>query len=384
VGYRARVSRALVRGKEPFAMRRRLLSLSRSDLSFALVGLLVAGACADGSKLLGGGGTPEETGGETGGAEETTEETASGPTGPAGPSTAETTAATGASSGAGGESASSAEASGTTSSGSGGAPTTTSSGSGGSGTCAHDVCSVGDKLTVGCDPCATAVCAQDSYCCDVEWDQLCVDEVAQFCMGITCGSMATSTGTGPATSSGSGGGGPGGPGPGDLVISEIMNNPNAVADTAGEWIEIHNATTAPIDLKGLVLRHQAVASDPNAVHTIAQSVVVPGGGFVVLGINGDANTNGKVKVDYVYPNVVNLANDKDYLAIETAGSPAVLIDEVSYDEKSGLDPKGKSRSLNPMMLDATKNDTDQNFCEAKTLIQGSADYGTPGAMNDGC
>lgn len=40
-----------------------------------------------------------------------------------------------------------------------------------------------EKDTPGCDQtaCCVAVCADDSYCCDVAWDQLCVDEAALLC-----------------------------------------------------------------------------------------------------------------------------------------------------------------------------------------------------------
>ena len=33
--------------------------------------------------------------------------------------------------------------------------------------------------------------------------------------------------------------------PGDVVINEILQNPAAVADTAGEWFEVYNATSRP-------------------------------------------------------------------------------------------------------------------------------------------
>ena len=37
--------------------------------------------------------------------------------------------------------------------------------------------------TPGCDlvSCCEAVCTQDSYCCDTEWDQVCVDRAATAC-----------------------------------------------------------------------------------------------------------------------------------------------------------------------------------------------------------
>ena len=38
--------------------------------------------------------------------------------------------------------------------------------------------------------------------------------------------------------------------PGDVVINEIIQNPAAVADAAGEWFELYNATGAAIDING--------------------------------------------------------------------------------------------------------------------------------------
>lgn len=55
----------------------------------------------------------------------------------------------------------------------------------GGGSCAHDPCTIGIALTPNCDPCVSAVCAIDDYCCTEEWDSLCVDEVATEC-GILC------------------------------------------------------------------------------------------------------------------------------------------------------------------------------------------------------
>ena len=54
------------------------------------------------------------------------------------------------------------------------------------GGCAHDKCAVGAKLTSGCDPCVTQICAADAYCCNNSWDSQCVGEVASIC-GATCG-----------------------------------------------------------------------------------------------------------------------------------------------------------------------------------------------------
>ena len=54
------------------------------------------------------------------------------------------------------------------------------------GSCAHDPCATGGKLTKGCDSCVSSVCAADSYCCSTKWDQQCVNEVGSICMQ-SCG-----------------------------------------------------------------------------------------------------------------------------------------------------------------------------------------------------
>jgi hypothetical protein len=76
------------------------------------------------------------------------------------------------------------------------------SGSGGGGTCDHPICSTGTDLDDTCDPCATEVCAADSYCCTTAWDSQCVGEVTSVCHqsctggggGSTCSHTTCTTG----------------------------------------------------------------------------------------------------------------------------------------------------------------------------------------------
>ncbi len=57
--------------------------------------------------------------------------------------------------------------------------------SGQPGTCSHPICTRGNKLVASCDPCATEICAEDSYCCNTLWDRICVSEVRSIC-GESC------------------------------------------------------------------------------------------------------------------------------------------------------------------------------------------------------
>lgn len=258
-----------------------------------------------------------------------------------------TTSGSGATSSAGGATSSVGSTSATTSSSTGG------------GTCAHDVCTEGVALTFGCDACVDTVCNSDPFCCDMQggsWDNLCVDGAVQLCGACTMVGTVQ---------------------PGDLVITEIMNNPAAVSDADGEWFEVFNDAPYAIDLQGLDINH--TANNPGAVHTIAQSVVVPSGGYAVLAINSNAATNGGVVVDYQYSGV-SLNNTTDYLAIVDG---TTVIDQVTWDESSGLDPNGASRSLDPLHTSALQNDTDMFFCTAASMMSGG-DAGTPGSANDPC
>lgn len=165
--------------------------------------------------------------------------------------------------------------------------------------------------------------------------------------------------------------------PGDLVITEIMQNPLAVADTAGEWIEIYNATTAAVDLNGLVLKDDGTDS-----HTLtaAMPLLVAPGEYFVLGNNGDPATNGGVAVDYVYA-AFSLANGDDEVVLVSDG---VEVDRVAYDGGPLFpDPNGRAMSLDASKTNAVDNDLGDNWCEA-FVIYGAGDLGTPGAANPPC
>ncbi|MEM1029227.1 MAG: hypothetical protein AAGN82_02705 [Myxococcota bacterium] len=65
------------------------------------------------------------------------------------------------------------------------------------GSCNHDVCSTGDALGANCGTCEAAVCQADPYCCNNEWDQLCVNQVPAECGPNTCGGGGGSGGGNP-------------------------------------------------------------------------------------------------------------------------------------------------------------------------------------------
>jgi hypothetical protein len=164
---------------------------------------------------------------------------------------------------------------------------------------------------------------------------------------------------------------------GDLILTEIMNNPQAVSDSKGEWFEIYNAGSLTYDLDGLDLTSSGSGSQSDAVDTC---LAIAPGEYKVFVFNSNSNNNGGVTGDFDY-NSIGLSNGSDTLSL-VAGS--TTIDEVSWDNGSTFpDPNGESISLHPANTDPTENDIGTTWCEATSTF-GDGDKGTPGAVNDNC
>jgi len=166
---------------------------------------------------------------------------------------------------------------------------------------------------------------------------------------------------------------------GSIIFSEIMQNPSAVGDDAGEWFELYNTTASPIDLQGwtIIDDNHTLAEEG---YTILNSLIIPAGGYLVFANNGDLMTNGGLTPDYVYDYAdLTLGNGTDGLTINCLET---LIDSVIWDNGATFpDPNGASMSLNVAYLNATDNDDGANWEEA-VCPYGDGDLGTPGLPND--
>jgi lamin tail-like protein len=161
---------------------------------------------------------------------------------------------------------------------------------------------------------------------------------------------------------------------GDLVVTEVMANPEGT-DEGAEWFEIYNAGDAPADLSGLVLvASRDDASDPKS-HAMAAATVEPHGYFVL------GNTLPEFVapyVDYGYGNDLgDLRNAAGRLALRCGDTE---IDAITYAEQTS----GRSTQLDGATPpDYTTNDDLGRWCE------GMAEYaagnrGTPGGVNSVC
>ncbi len=160
---------------------------------------------------------------------------------------------------------------------------------------------------------------------------------------------------------------------GDVIITEIIQNPDAVSDANGEWFELYNTTDLNIDIEGWEIKDSGSNS-----HIISESLVIPAKGFAVLGKNSDINSNGGVSLNYAYESGMTLNNTSDDIILVATND--VIIDEVSWDNGATFPkPTGKSMSLKVDQLDYLSNDDGANWEEATTTY-GDGDFGTPGVL----
>ena len=165
--------------------------------------------------------------------------------------------------------------------------------------------------------------------------------------------------------------------PGDVIINEIMKDPVQVGDADGEYFEVFNTTGSAIDLNGWTISDAGTDS-----HTISNGgpLIVPAGGYLVLGINSNSATNGGVTVAYQYSGITLGNGDDEVILTDPASNE---IDRVEYTDAAFPDTPGASMELLPTILSnpnpETDNDLGSNW-QSSTAALG-ADFGTPGAIN---
>jgi hypothetical protein len=163
---------------------------------------------------------------------------------------------------------------------------------------------------------------------------------------------------------------------GDLVITEIMMNPNLAADASAEWFELHNNTTNTINLNGLYVRDNASVQ----VFTVTTDLMVAPGEYVSFARTANVATNGGFVPDYDYVNTFALNDSADSIILQ-AGVGGTELDRIIYDT-TWTRPVGRSIELSRDSIDLNNNDPTQ-WCESFTALP-SGDLGSPGVQNRFC
>ena len=172
-----------------------------------------------------------------------------------------------------------------------------------------------------------------------------------------------------------------------LVINEVLANPGGtISDANGEWFEIYNAGSFPIDMKNFLINDTST-SGMRPSHTIASSVLVQPGGYATFGNTKDTTLNGGVPVDYAYGGALALANSTDLVRVQVVNpaDPAtpLTIDQTVYNSAAISAQNGISRELKNPALDNSNMDN-SNWSDASVnSVYGPGGRGTPKAQNGG-
>ena len=146
-----------------------------------------------------------------------------------------------------------------------------------------------------------------------------------------------------------------------------MVDPASIEDFKGEWFEIHNASTSPIDLFGLVI------GDADSSFVVEEHVVILMEAILYSRFGSDSNQNGGLEnVDYVY--------SRDDLRMDNAGTlrmenaAGLQIDTFTY--QIGSFPLQEGASMVNGLLSA--NASDGGLWCVSVSSYGDGDLGTLG------
>jgi len=177
---------------------------------------------------------------------------------------------------------------------------------------------------------------------------------------------------------------PNAPGQGDIVITEVMGDPDAVSDSTGEWVELYNTTSSKVSLFSLVFEDSETGRVDDEYTIENWNAEIPAGGYALLARETDTAQNGGIQGAYNY-NGGHLKNSPSGMTLRLVRQNGTVVDESYYGDPT----TGESQQLsfdkyaqgasNP----AGTNDTSTNWC-APTNTFSSGDKGTPGADNRTC
>jgi len=166
---------------------------------------------------------------------------------------------------------------------------------------------------------------------------------------------------------------------GNLVVTELIADPKASSDSYGEWIELHNTTTAVMDIDGLTLIDKNGKQWPIGA---GKPLTIKAGGYGVIGRSADKTKNGGIDLLFAYDSKLSLANSGGKIVLKYKAN---VLDVVDYHDGKSDWPvvaSGKSQQLDPTKL-AADNNSGLNWCIPAVKF-GAGDYGTPGKANPAC
>ena len=158
---------------------------------------------------------------------------------------------------------------------------------------------------------------------------------------------------------------------GDLVITEFMTSSSYFGEEV-QWFEVHNTLSDEVYLDGLYMQ---LGED---FMTLWDTLTIAAGDYAVFAITDDPHIMYGMTVDFAY-GWYWIGWEEGTIVLST---DSATIDAVVWDRHFPV-VTGVSTTLDPLMLDATSNDSAASWCDGKTSY-GRGDLGTPGGANDAC
>jgi len=160
-------------------------------------------------------------------------------------------------------------------------------------------------------------------------------------------------------------------GPADIVITEVMQNPQILLDSDGEWFEVYNAGTGPVDMNGWTISD--AGTDSHVIDNGGALVINPGE-YKVFVRNAVAMAGEGVTAFYQYTGII-LGNSADELILTDVG--AMEQAAIAWDGGPVWpDPTGAS-----MQWIGNGPYDEGAYWSYQGTVFGSGDQGTPGAAN---
>ena len=170
---------------------------------------------------------------------------------------------------------------------------------------------------------------------------------------------------------------------GEVLINELMIDPESVADREGEWVELLNVTEDWLDLSGHLLLDLGVdVYEMQSLQT--DGLTLAPSGFLVICANEEYWDNGGVDCDATtlwqsFGGGFSMSNAEDEVILSSPS--AVVIDAVFYSQ--GFAVTGSSLGVTPSAASFQGNDDLDNWCDQWGFLP-LGDSGSPGEVNDIC
>lgn len=164
---------------------------------------------------------------------------------------------------------------------------------------------------------------------------------------------------------------------GDLVITEVMIDPEG-SDTGGEWLEVFNTLSTPVDLKGLTLYARDIDGSGAKSHAIRAGTAPARGYFTMGDIRSGPNP---AWINYSYADALgSFGNSRGVVGIRCG---TTVLAEFTYHAAAKAE---RSRMLNGLEEPtATIAAVEANYCDAPAgSVYSGTNAGTPGQRNPQC